>query len=858
MRVEPKSLVRRLTPTATRTLELAVGRAVGSQAYEVTVEHFLLAALDRADGEVHTLLKQFGQDPAALLSRIRRVLDRQKSGNPARPVLSDSLFSWFEDTWLYASLELSDARLRTGTLFAQLVYRSARYSAETYAELEAISVSDLKRDLPKLLETSAESAEARPAQSADGQPASGAGPATQSDDSALKRFCTNFTERARAGKIDPVFGRHREIRQCVDILARRRKNNPIVVGEPGVGKTALVEGLAIAIAHGEVPETLRNVELLGLDLGLLQAGSGVRGEFENRLKSVLQEAKSAPKPVVLFIDEAHTLIGAGGAAGTGDAANLLKPALARGELRTIAATTWAEYKKYFEKDAALERRFQVVKVDEPDTDTAVGMIRGIRPIFEKAHSVVIRDEAVVAAVELSQRYISGRQLPDKAVDLLDTAAARVALAKVRKPGGLEDLELELAASDREIEALDRDVAAGYTQLAEKLATTREHRVATEAKRAALEARWQKEREEATQREAAGTSTGPRPEVSADDQVALVPTEVDRQVIAEVIAAWTGIPVGRMNTSTLTAILTIEDQLRQRVIGQDHSMAVVGEALRMATAGIRNPNTPISVLLFVGPSGVGKTETALALADQLYGGERFMTTINMSEFQEKHAVSRLIGSPPGYVGYGEGGLLTEAVRQRPYSVVLLDEVEKADLEVMNLFYQVFDKGMLSDSEGRSVDFRNTVIILTSNLATELIADACEDQPDIGTEALVELIRPTLSAHFKPALLARMTIVPYRALGAEPLRAIAQLKLGGLAKRLRENQRITADIAPSVADEIVKRSTIGEVGGRNVEHVLRSALMPPLSRKILESLAAGEKPSKVSITVGSTGEFEFALT
>ena len=857
LRVEPKSLVRRLTPTATRTLELALGRAVGAQAYEVLVEHFLLAALDRADGEMHTILKQYGQDPGALLSRVRRVLEKQRGGNPARPVLSDALFAWFEDTWLYASLELGDTRLRTGTLLAQLIYRSARYSAETYAELEAIDVDALKRDVPKLLESSSEAAEARPAQSADGTPtAPGAdGPATQSEDSALKRFCTNFTERARAGKIDPIFGRHREIRQCVDILARRRKNNPIVVGEPGVGKTALVEGLAIAIAAGEVPETLKNVELLGLDLGLLQAGAGVRGEFENRLKGVLTEAKAATKPVVLFIDEAHTLIGAGGAAGTADAANLLKPALARGELRTIAATTWAEYKKYFEKDAALERRFQPVKVDEPETDVAVGMIRGVRPIFEKAHGVTIRDEAVIAAVELSQRYITGRQLPDKAVDLLDTSAARVALAKARKPGGLEDLELELAATAREIEALERDVAGGYTQLAEKLEASKAKQAATEEKRAALEARWKAERDEALAKEALGAPLGPRGE-GLDDRAPLVPLEVDRHVVAEVIAAWTGIPVGRMNTSTLSTILSLETQLQQRVIGQDHAMAVVGEALRMATAGIRNPSTPIATLLFVGPSGVGKTETALALADTIYGGERFMTTINMSEFQEKHSVSRLIGSPPGYVGFGEGGLLTEAVRQRPYSVVLLDEVEKADLEVMNLFYQVFDKGLLSDSEGRLVDFKNTVIILTSNLATDLIAEACEANPDLGTEALVDIIRPALSAHFKPALLARMTIVPYRALGADPLRAIAKLKLGGLAKRLRENQRLKAIIPDAVVDEIVRRSTIGEVGGRNVEHVLRSGLMPPLSRKILEALAAGEKPSRV--TLGAEGgEFTIEL-
>ncbi|HSP77051.1 MAG TPA: type VI secretion system ATPase TssH, partial [Myxococcaceae bacterium] len=693
--------------------------------------------------------------------------------------------------------------------------------------------------LEEVLRPGAEPVEVAPEAAAPGG-ASASAPAGGAGGEALRRFATSFTGRVREGKIDPIFGRHREIRQMVDILSRRRKNNPILVGEPGVGKTALVEGLAWAIVKGEVPDALKNVELLGLDLGLLQAGAGVRGEFENRLKSVISEVKASPTPIILFIDEAHTLIGSGAAAGGSDGANLLKPALARGELRTLAATTWSEYKKYFEKDAALERRFQPVKVDEPSVEEAELMLRGLRPTYEAAHGVTIRDEAVSAAVRLSSRYISGRQLPDKAVDLLDTAAARVKIELSTRPDELVALEQQISALERERDARQRDIADGHPGDAEAVKELEEKLAATRDELASLQGRWETERAAVAAlmeaRQALHSPPeGAEPEAlraaveEASEKLArargeepLVHAEVDADIVARVVASWTGIPVGKMRSDTLDAVLKLETKLTERVRGQDPALMKVAELIRISQAGIRNPDTPIGVLLFVGPSGVGKTETALALADSLYGGERFMTTLNMSEFQEKHTVSRLIGSPPGYVGYGEGGLLTEAVRQRPYSVVLLDECEKADLEVMNLFYQVFDKGMLTDGEGRAVDFRNTVIILTSNLGSDIIMRAHEGGATPSAEELVAAVRPTLSRHFKPALLARMTIVPYAPVGPEVMRQIVSMKLEKLAGRLRATHGVETTLAPELLDALALRCTEAETGARNVEHILQGSL------------------------------------
>jgi type VI secretion system protein VasG len=664
----------------------------------------------------------------------------------------------------------------------------------------------------------------------------------------------------------------------IDILLRRRKNNPIIVGEPGVGKTALVEGLALAIARGEVPEALKNVDVRGLDLGLLQAGAGVKGEFENRLKSVISEVKSSPKPIILFIDEAHTLIGAGGAAGGGDAANLLKPALARGELRTIAATTWSEYKKYFEKDAALERRFQPVKVDEPSEEDAIVMIRGLRATYEEAHGVPIRDEAVVAAVKLSHRYLAGRQLPDKAVDLLDTAAARVRMEQDAPPESVVALETDVAALERQRDAWRRDREAGHAFDEGEASKLDQHLAHVRDSLAALRARWEIERARAADlRKARKAALEPadgadpaslRKAIAAASEALqqirgeepLIHADVDVDVVARVVAGWTGIPVGKMRSDAISAALNLEEKLTERVRGQPAALKTVSEVVRMAYAGIRNPGTPVGVLLFVGPSGVGKTETALALADLLYGGERFLTTINMSEFQEKHTVSRLIGSPPGYVGFGEGGVLTEAVRQRPYSVVLLDECEKADLEVMNLFYQVFDKGMLSDGEGRLIDFRNTLLILTSNLASEQIMKLYERDEPPKTDEVATSIRPALSKHFKPALLARMTVVPFAPVGLDVMRGIAEMKLAALAGRLRASHRVETTYEPELIKELVRRCTESEAGARNVEHALRSSLMPAIARELLQRLAEGPLPRALTVGLSPDGDWrvEFGNT
>jgi type VI secretion system protein VasG len=868
MRVDPRGLVRRLTPTATRLLEAAVGRAHSTQSYEISTEHLLLQLLQSGEEtDAALLLRHFRVDRQRLAARVERNLQALRSGNGGRPVFSESLFQWFEEAWLYASVELGATRLRSGALLAQFILQRQRYTGEPYPELDSISLEELKRSLEEALQPSAERVEAEPEPS--GQPASQAGAANARGGEALARFTQSFTERARAGQIDPIFGRHREIAQLIDILARRRKNNPIIVGEPGVGKTALVEGLALAIVKEEVPQALRGLEVLGLDLGLLQAGAGVRGEFENRLKAVITEVKASPRPIVLFIDEAHTLIGAGGPNGGSDAANLLKPALARGELRTVAATTWAEYKKYFEKDAALERRFQPVKVEEPSEEEALLMLRGLRATYEQAHGVRIRDEALNAAVRLSHRYISGRQLPDKAVDLLDTAAARVKIELSGRPEAVVSLEQQVAALEREREAKKRELAEVVAPDTSALAELEQRLAALRDTLANTQARWEQERQaveafRAAREALSAGESGPEAarlrEALAERATALarvrgeeplVHAEVDADVVARVVSGWTGVPVGKMRSDTLAAVLDLEARLGARVRGQPAALRTVAETLRIAQAGIRNPDTPIGVLLFVGPSGVGKTETALALADCLYGGERFLTTISMSEFQEKHSVSRLIGSPPGYVGYGEGGLLTEAVRQRPYSVVLLDECEKADLEVMNLFYQVFDKGTLTDGEGRATDFRNTVVILTSNLASEQVMRMYEGGAMPSAEEVSTAIRPALSRHFKPALLARMTIVPYAPMSPVVLQEIVQLKLGSLASRLRSVHGMETHFAPELVEALVQRCTEAETGARNVEHTLRSSLMPVLSRELLQWLAAGALPRRLSVGLDPEG-------
>jgi type VI secretion system protein VasG len=908
-KVELKSLLRKMNAYSSSALENAAGLCVGRSHYEVTVDHVMLKLVDSPDADIQAILRHFEIEPTRVIGALQHNVESLKAGNTGKPVFSPLLAKWMEEAWLTGSINLGEPLLRSGTLLLALLDNPQRYLVGgEILELESVDAAQLLRDFHDILAASRESEQARAAAPGTAAvPGAPRPPGSPGADTALGRFCNDFTARARAGEIDPVFGRDREIRQMVDILGRRRKNNPIVVGEAGVGKTAVVEGLALRIAQGDVPALLTDVSLLVLDLGLLQAGAGVKGEFENRLKSVISEVKSSPKPIILFIDEAHTMIGAGGGAGSSDAANLLKPALARGELRTIAATTWSEYKKYFEKDPALARRFQLVKLDEPSVEDTIVMLRGLRGRYEESHGIEIPDAALVAASQLSSRYISGRLLPDKAVDLIDTATARVKIAISSRPESLEDL-------DRQIQSLERERAAYQKDLASKAlpddVRVRDLNARIESLTAdcnTLRDRWLGEKAAVDRYLAArdrvlGKPNGndpkakdpvaknavpvagikaeaseqaePVPAVLKDPQEelkaamealeaaqrgdALIPLEVTPDVVSRVVADWTGIPVGKMVKDEAHTILQFADRLKERIKGQDFAVEAVSNGIRAAKAGVQDPGKPIGVFLFVGPSGVGKTETALGVADLLFGGERFITTINMSEFQEKHTVSRLIGSPPGYVGFGEGGVLTEGVRQRPYSVVLLDEVEKADPEVMNLFYQVFDKGMLADGEGRVIDFKNTVVFLTSNLATDIITElGMQETPPTHAE-VTSAIRPTLNKHFKPALVGRMTIVPFFPLTHEAIRRIVILKIGRLVKRLHESHKMVLDYEDKVVDQIAQRCTEVETGARNIDNILQGTLLPRISTELLERMTLGPLPERLTLGLDDHGDFTFTFS
>ena len=856
--VEPRPLLKKLDVICTRAFEGAAASCIASRHYEVTVEHVFLALLDEPQSDVVAILMHYNVDPQTVRSTVQRYVGELRSGNAGKPVFSSLLLEWVQDAWLYTSTELDGTLVRSGALLVRLTQASSRYLPFELPALENIPREELRRDLPVI---AAASGEALGGTTQPGAPRR-EGAAAARGDGALDRFTTDLTERARAGQIDPVFGREHEVRQVVEILVRRRKNNPIIVGEAGVGKTALVEGLAMRIAENAVPEQLKQVRVLSLDLGALQAGAGVRGEFENRLKGVIEEVKASAQPIVLFIDEAHTLIGAGGSQGGGDAANLLKPALARGELKTIAATTYAEFKKYFEKDAALERRFQPVRVDEPSVDVATVMLRGLAERFEQAHGVIIRDEAVRAAVALSARYISGRQLPDKAVDLIDTSAAYVNLIRNAPPAELEDVRAELSAVERELAAFDRDTKAGLDVEEDRRAGVEARRDRLASRVAELETRVVEQRklveridalraDEKQDRAALKKALDELRTIPAENR--LVAADVDEAIVASVVADWTGIPAGKMVRDDVQAIMDLEKRLGARVRGQDQALSLLARELRSARSGLKPPSTPLGVFLLVGPSGVGKTETALGIADLMFGGERFLVTINMSEFQERHTVSRLIGSPPGYVRFGEGGVLTEAVRHRPYSVVLLDEVEKADREVLNLFYQVFDKGMLADGEGRVIDFKNTVIIMTSNLATDLITSAAPpDQPAPDLEELTETVKPTLNDYFKPALLARMTTVPYVPIRQEALKDIVKMKVDAVVKRAADSHRIQLSIEDRVIETIADRCREVESGARNIDHILRGSVLPKISSLILRALADDEPLRRLWLRVGDDGD------
>lgn len=882
MNLDLRRLIGRLSSYCRHALESAAGLAVSRGHYEVSIEHMLLALAEDSRNDLQVMLAYFDVEPAGFRRQLQAAMDMGRTGNQGRPVFSPLLIEWIREAWLVASVELGLDHVRSGALLATIVARPSRFADLRWqAAIAPLSYEVLRKAFDAIVSESRETALQAP------DPAARNGQINS--DSALARFCTNFTEQARAGRIDAVFCRDREIQQMVDILGRRRKNNPICVGEAGVGKTAVVEGLALKIAQGDVPDFLKEVELVGLDLGMLQAGAGVKGEFEARLKSIMDEVRSSPRPIVLFIDEAHMLIGAGGQAGAGDAANLLKPALARGELKTIAATTWSEYKKYFEKDPALARRFQLVKLDEPSPDQAVTILRGLRNAYEQAHGVYIRDEAVEAAARLSARYISGRQLPDKAVDVLDTACARVKLSQSAKPPAIELGEKQLAGLNRTLDALKRDHRASSAEPDPRLAAIADEIATLEAELEQLGDRLAEERrlvrrivdirsaldiqpgadgqaqaspypaesgEEALRAELYGVADALRRLQCGDP---LVSFEVTGETVARVVSDWTGVPLGNVVRDDARALLTLAEQLGARVLGQDQAIGAVVERMRTAKAGLQNPDAPMGVFLFVGPSGVGKTELAGAIADQLFGGERFLVSINMSEFQERHTVSKLIGSPPGYVGYGEGGLLTEAVRQRPYCVVLLDEVEKADPEVMNLFYQVFDKGLLSDGEGRIVDFRNTIVVLTSNLAADLVTDLGTRGERPSAEDMAEAIRPVLSAYFKPALLARMQIVPFYPLAGAEMERIIRLKLGQVAARLRENQRMELDYADAVVAAIAARCTDVESGARNIDRIVNRTILPQLATELLGMMGAdGHAQSAVSIGLEDDGRFSFAFS
>ncbi len=876
--VDIKSLLGRLNPFCTRCLEAAAGLCVSRTHYEVTLEHFLAKLLEEEQSDLPVILRHYDMDPGRFSKGIEHALEEFKSGNGAKPVFSPLLMEWFQEAWLIASVDLDEREIRSGTLLLTLVNNPSRFGAGQFLDqLEAISFDGLKSEFWDVVKSSIE----QPAAGEAGDEKEITGPR---DATALGKYCVDFTEKANEGEIDPVFGRDLEIRQMVDILARRRKNNPIVVGEAGVGKTAVVEGLALRIVEGDVPELLQNVSILGLDMGLLQAGSGVKGEFENRLKSVINEIKASPKPIILFIDEAHTLIGAGGTAGQSDAANLLKPALARGELRTVAATTWSEYKKYFEKDPALARRFQLVKLEEPSTDTATLILRGLKTKYEEAHGVVVRDDAIVAAAELSSRYISGRQLPDKAVDLLDTSAARVKVLLTAKPDVIEDRERRVQALEREQKAMERDRLHGFAVDEERLAEIAAEIEEIGAKLETLIEQWKNEQEIAAklieqrrelfllkeavaagdeddaekipqlEKDLAGTTK--EFEESQKDE-ALVRIEVDPDIVSKVVSDWTGVPLGSMMRDQASNIVHLEEKMKDRIKGQDNGLAAIAEVIKAAKSGLKDPAQPLGIFLLVGPSGVGKTETALALADLILGGERFVTSINMSEFQERHTLSRLVGSPPGYVGYGEGGVLTEAVRQRPYSIVLLDEVEKANLEVMNLFYQVFDKGSLSDGEGREIDFKNTIIFLTSNLATDVITEMTTGDVELPPEVIMDAVRPILSNHFKPALLARMTVVPYMTLPQDILSDIVVLKMNKLVKRIAETHKMKLTYSDEVIKQIAARCTEVETGARNIDHIMNGTVLPQMSKEILTYMSAESMPASVHLDMDSDGNFAIAF-
>ncbi|WP_256645141.1 type VI secretion system ATPase TssH [Thermomonas paludicola] len=887
MALNLRALIARLNTTVRGAMEGAAGLCMSRGHYEVEVEHVLAKLLEVENSDIRRILRQFEIAPEALERELGKALNGFKSGNQRTPALSAMIPKLFEAAWGWASIEFGESKIRSGhVLIALLADAELRRLVSVSARsLEKINLETLTKNFHALTEASLEARDARALGDTVGAVASdtgtpGDGASTGGKPSRtpnLDQFCINLTQRARDGQLDPVLGRDAEIRLMIDVLTRRRQNNPILTGEAGVGKTAVVEGLALRIANDDVPPMLHGVQLLSLDLGLLQAGASVKGEFENRLKGVIDEVKSSPTPIIMFIDEAHTLIGAGGAAGQNDAANLLKPALARGEMRTIAATTWSEYKKYFEKDPALTRRFQVVKVDEPDDDKAISMLRGVGQAMAAHHKVRILDEAITEAVKLSSRFIPGRQLPDKAVSVLDTACAKIAIGQHATPAKLEDARRRLGILATERAQLDKEQASGSNH-GKRLAEIEAETTALGETLAADEARFAIEKElvarihagldqieslaadDPARADALATLNAARDElhVLQGFEPMILPV-VDANAVAQIIAGWTGIPVGRMVADEIQTVLRLKELLEERVIGQSHALDAIAQRVRTSRANLEDPDKPKGVFLLVGTSGVGKTETAIALADALYGGERSMITINMSEYQEAHTVSSLKGSPPGYVGYGEGGVLTEAVRRRPYSVVLLDEIEKAHPDVLELFFQVFDKGRMEDGEGREIDFRNTLIILTSNAGTELVMQACNASGELPTVAyLNDLLKPELNRAFKPAFLGRTAIIPYYPLRDENMRKIVRLKLDKIGKRIKANHGAEFGYDDAVVDAITRRCTEVDSGARNIDNILTGTVLPEVSGHVLERMADGGGITDIHIGMGADGQFSYAVS
>lgn len=866
MTMEFEKLVKNLSNESKELFEKSIALASSRSHFYIDVEHWLTEALAEEQREIIAILKHFNVDVDRVHADLDLALENTKTGNDGFPKISPDIVRLLFEAWMIASSQYASVQVLPVHILLALVDSAGLKTkiGKISKQFEAINGEEIRTQCESLLRGEAP------------QDQSEATTQKLTKTPSLDQFTTNLTQQAKDGKIDSILGRDDEIRQIIDVLCRRKQNNPILTGEAGVGKTAVVEGLAVKIAQGDVPTAIENVEIRSLDLGLLQAGAGVKGEFENRLKNVIKEVQQSVQPIILFIDEAHTLIGAGNQAGSGDAANLLKPALARGELRTIAATTWAEYKKYFESDAALTRRFQVVKVEEPSVDKAIIMLRNAAPTLEQHHKVVILDAAVSASVNLSHRYIPGRQLPDKCVSLLDTACARVNLSQNTTPARIVQYSQEIKNIEFEIDRLNQEAEKGYEHSA-SIVELEVKKVGITERYQSLCARWEQEKQIINQINSAREKAEAEVQNSDNEKSAtdlkntliaelraklksisgsqpLIYECVDEQVVAEVVADWTGIPVGRMQSDEIQNVLSLEQTMEKRVIGQSHGLKLISKAVQTARAKLSDPKRPLGVFMLVGPSGVGKTETALTLAEQLYGSEQNMTVINMSEFKEEHKVSMLMGSPPGYVGYGEGGVLTEAVRRKPYSVVLLDEMEKAHPGVQDIFYQVFDKGILRDGEGRDIDFKNTVIIMTSNTASAQIEQLCID-PETKPEpkALLEAIEGTLRETYKPAFLGRINLIPYYPLDEQCLSEIAVMQLHAIQQRVETNYKVELNYSDKLVEHVVSLCAQSDTGARKISALLNNTLLPVLAEKILTEIALDKALESVEVDVSEEGEF-----